>query len=306
MADLLEWASRAGVGATAELVCDHAGARIRPGAPGATVIRLDGCVAEAPHALPYELLSRGVAHVVVRADACPGRVPEAAEHWTGLFACFAPARVSVRTEGPDADEPGAEPVEPLPAGAMPRLSRRGLLSIVTTPRTDPPAPSGTAHQRLRSAVQEVVGEDDVSRDAAGEPGVGLLLEAPDCGLAGVCAQVCPEDALTVQHAQQGSALLLDAGVCSGCGRCVEACPTRSLSVLGPAPWHSLVEGGPVVVATVATATCERCRTRFAPRDHARFCPTCAFRRANPFASVLPDEVRARLSSAPPRPPAPPR
>lgn len=305
MPDLLDWAARAGAGAAVDLVCHDADAQVVPGSAGATVVRLEGCAGEAPLALPYELLARGVAHVTVRLDACP-RSERAGltDRWVGLVATHAPHRVSVRDEPP---EP-ATPVEPLLAERMPSLTRRGLLGLLSAPGDDAPAPSGTAHQRLRRAVAAVAVSDaaepanpapgadpaDPAVPGATHPGVGLVLEASECDVAGVCVQACPEDALAVERRGARAQLVLEPGACSGCGLCLMVCPTEALHPVGVAAWGTLVDGSRVVVADVETRTCERCRASFRARGSQPLCPTCAFRRANPFASALPDEVKARL------------
>ncbi len=284
MADLLDWAARAGAGATVDLVCHEADEAVVPSAEGAMVVRLTGCLGAAPLALPYELLGLGVAAVEVRLDTCSD--PDA-DRWSGLVAAFAPERVHLRTGPPETGHPS---VEPAPADRMPRLTRRGLLGMFAQPGADEPATSeGTDHQRLRRALASVSVDDE----AAARPGPGWVLEAPECEFDAVCAQSCPEDALVVERRGARSSLVLDPGACTACGLCLQVCPTEALRVIGPNTWASLVDSGRVEVATGTTRACERCQVQFRARGMQTLCPTCAFRRAHPFASALPDEVRER-------------
>ncbi len=283
MADLLDWAARAGAGASVDLVCHEAEVAVVPSAEGAVVVRLTGCLGPAPLALPYELLGLGVAAVELRLDACSD--PDA-DRWAGLVAAFAPDRVALRTEPPESDPE----VEPVPADRMPRLTRRGLLGMFTQPSAgEPPTPEGTDHQRLRRALTSASVDDE----AAARPGPGWVLEAPECEFDAVCAQSCPEDALAVERRGGRSTLLLDPGACTGCGLCLRVCPTEALRVVGPNTWASLVADDRIEVASGTTRTCARCQVPFRARRAQDLCPTCAFRRANPFASALPDEVRER-------------
>lgn len=296
MPDLLTWAARAGRGLVLELACPHGGSRVRPRVAGSTPVLVTTCLAEAPVALPVELLARGVARVVVRADTCAEPAP-VLDHWVGLADAFDLPLEVVTEVDPDAE---GEPVEAVRADALPTIRRRGLFGLRTP---DEPAadivPAGTDHQRLRQALRAVLAGEDPGEGgaapAASGPGIGLLLSAPDCDLAGVCVQVCPETALAIGHRSDESAVLtLDPGACHGCGTCVAACPSRALQPVGQASWGSLLGDSRAVVADVATRVCERCQVRFRRREDGQLCPVCAQRRAQPFGSVLPEEVRKLL------------
>lgn len=289
MGELLTWAATAGAGRAVELICAHVEVA-EPAAADSVVVRLGQCLSVTPLALPVELLVRGVALVVVRADACSDAT-EASEHWAGLAEAFGLTGLVVHRDRPDA-APG--PV--VDADALPTVTRRGLLGLLRPAEGADPEPphERTPHQRLRAAVAALVGPVQPDAAATGPDGVGLLLDAPACDLAGVCVQACPEDALEISSRARQATLVLDVGACSGCGTCLEVCPTDALGVVGPAPWSHLLSGEHRVVAEVTHTACERCGVHFRARTAENLCPACAFRRANPFGSALPDQVRAML------------
>lgn len=290
MADLLEWASRAGVGAVVELVCQEAAEQVVPLAGGTVVIRLTSCIDRAPLALPYEIVARGVARVVVRVDACPTPDSARATAWEGMIAAYGADRLSVLRTPPET----GQGVEPLAVDRLPRLTRRGVFGLLAPAAPERAEPVLTEHQRLRRALSAAVAAGvAVDAEAAGRAGVGLVLEAPTCALDAVCAATCTEGALVIERSGDRSTLLLDPGACTGCGLCLRACPTEALRVRGPADWAAVLGHERLTVAGATTRTCERCQARHSSRGSQSLCPTCAFRRANPFSSALPEEMRGR-------------
>lgn len=288
MADLLNWAARSGTGATVELACPHGGPEVVPLAGGAVPVLLADCFDATPLALPLEILQRGVDRVVIRADSCPAAGAPA--HWREIAEEFALPGLAVH----DATPTDGEAVAAVGQNAMP-TSRRGLLALlrpVAEPEDGPPAPAGTPHQRLRHALRELATTS--ASEAPSRPGPGLLLAAEGCDLAGVCVRVCPEDALTIRRSGRRATLSLEVAACSGCGACVVACPGQAIGSRGRATWRDLLGDEDLVLAEAVTGTCERCRATFPTRDGAELCPACDHRRANPFGSALPEEVRARL------------
>ena len=45
----------------------------------------------------------------------------------------------------------------------------------------------------------------------------------DCVACGACADVCPQDAITI-----GDVAVIDAGKCVDCGACIDECPAGAI------------------------------------------------------------------------------
>ena len=286
---VITWARLFGAGRVVELWSSDAPSPVR-GQRGAVPICWPGSLADAPLHLPLEMLALGVADVRIAPDddtALALRI----EQWRTLFA------LAGRELGEP--EPGKAKRDVLQAEAMPTVQRRSLFGLGsrTTEPTEPswePDLSATDHQRLRSALRELAGDQprlEVPDDA---PGLGVQLAADGCTAQGQCVQACPQGALQLTHAGTASTLHVDVSLCDGCRRCIEFCDQRALTVEAPAPWSALLDDEPTPLATVATRTCERCRVAFHPEADETLCPVCAMRRENPFGSTLPPEAIERL------------
>lgn len=49
------------------------------------------------------------------------------------------------------------------------------------------------------------------------------VEASECVACGACADVCPQDAITIDDVA-----VIDAGKCVDCGACVDECPAGAI------------------------------------------------------------------------------
>ena len=188
--------------------------------------------------------------------------------------------------------------EVLDAEHMP-VPRRQVLGLGSGPAPDLADEHAPAPQRLTAALAALLPTP---------PGIGPQLLAPavrlrakGCTACGVCVRACPTDALVVRHlggtgdagapTTQVTTLLQNPTSCDGCQSCVQICPEDVLGVAGQWDWETLVlrAAAPTLapVASLTTAQCQRCRTRFPTTESATLCPVCAYRRQNPFASRLP-------------------
>lgn len=286
MADLLGWAERAGGGQVVELVCAHAAEPVVAASERSVVVRLTRCFAETPLALPLELLARGVAVVVLRADTCAR--PAAFERlglWDRLRRACRIDGLRVGA-GPDTRAPATI----LSADAMPVFSRRGLLGLVTGATGAPVVPpEGTDHQRLRAAVRALVLEAAAPLPAARaavltsaatpspeEPVRALVAEASaasprlaeqppaSAGVGSVVAEVSTAGrggtAGGVVPDLPGVGLMLAASDCIAAGVCVRSCPEGALV---------LTEVGGVATLALDAGACSGCRACVAA------CPTKA-------------------------------
>ncbi|MCL6521767.1 MAG: 4Fe-4S dicluster domain-containing protein [Firmicutes bacterium] len=206
-----------------------------------------------------------------------------------------------------AAEEGPPVSRPAPGGG-PRLSRRdlfrlagreagaGALAALPVPSGEaPPAlwsdghlPRATGSRRRRLAPwwplaaggPEGVG---ASRERAeGLPLWRLGSSAPDgatCQGCGLCAELCPEEALRLEQPEGGGRfrLLFEAWRCSGCGLCTAACPSGFLRL---EPGLLPLEPGPAPLAEGELARCALCGTPFRSEgegedeDGGGLCPAC--------------------------------
>ncbi|WP_127131780.1 4Fe-4S dicluster domain-containing protein [Georgenia sp. SYP-B2076] len=187
----------------------------------------------------------------------------------------------------------------LEAAHMP-VARRQLLGLGGRAPSDLPAQYLDPHERLVAAVRALV--------PAGAPGLAQLdgpaarLTAHGCAGCGVCVQACPADALRLRHGGDGglaiTTLLQAPAACDGCRRCLDLCPSDALASTGAWPWSQTLLDTEAPVATLTTARCERCRTRFPSTTGAPLCAVCDYRRRNPFGSTTAPGMQAPAPGLP--------
>lgn len=172
------------------------------------------------------------------------------------------------------------------------LDRRGLLGLS---RHAPPWPvhePGDDDQARLVTSLRATGAPSMT-----EPPPGLALVATGCTACGVCVRACPHGSLdlivngslaTLQHAPD---------TCLGEQQCVSLCPVEALSVTGSVGWAEVLDGSPIVLASLQMAVCQRCQSRFPATAGQQWCEPCRIRRSDPFGSHLPqaalDLLRAR-------------
>lgn len=177
------------------------------------------------------------------------------------------------------------------------VDRRGLLGLS---RRTPPWPihePGDDDQARLVASLRAVGTATIT-----EAPPGVVLVASGCTACGVCVRACPHGSLdlvidgsvaTLQHAPD---------TCLGEQQCVSLCPVDALSVTGSVGWVEVLDGSPIVLASVRTAVCQRCQSRFPANADQEWCEPCRIRRSDPFGSHLPqaalDLLRARGHDGP--------
>ncbi|NMM18329.1 MAG: 4Fe-4S dicluster domain-containing protein [Cellulomonas sp.] len=268
-----------------ELVCaEHPDPS--PGEPDRTVVRLSACVRDvAAHEL-VELLLVGARSVAVRLDGCSDPAAGAArvDPVVRMLRAGGVDRVTVET-----DDPADARRTVLDADRLP-VPRRLLLGLAGGVARTLPVPDDDPHTRLVSAVRALV--PTATRELTELDAPSLRLTGHGCTACGVCVLACPPGALRIQHGSGGggiaiSTLLQTPAACTGCRSCIDLCPTGVLGAVGPWPWSELLVDREVGVATLTTARCERCGTSFPTTSGNRCCPTCTYRRSNPFGSALP-------------------
>ena len=237
------------------LLCEHSPTRRIPRTH--TPLRLPTCVTELPdHAVPEILLAGARSLALV------------CEHSPDLLDALGPLLSDPPTGGirRRADEVSAEEI-PVP--------RRALLGLPGNAGIDTSAPDDV---RLATALRLLGVEFD-------RPTSASALHADGCTACSVCVTACPSGALAL-IGEDTTDLVHDRTSCTSCMRCVRLCPPGALSSAGSISLRTLSNYPQVSVETMPTAHCERCAQLFRSEGEP-LCPTCAFRRATPFGSVLP-------------------
>ncbi|WP_157607171.1 NADH-quinone oxidoreductase subunit I [Sanguibacter suarezii] len=312
------WVARQDDGVILELVCaEHPAPAL--GDPARTVVRAATCLAEVPAHEILELFTAGAQTVVVRRDEC-------AQPHTANALLDAAAQVLASTGVDRLHLSGPEQTAPEQTGERrtllgrrrpraPRQSRREVLDAerMPVPRrqvlglgagsarglADEYAPDA---QRLTTALAALLPPSASLPDLLSP---AVQLRGKGCTACGVCVRACPADALTLRHLggsgdEANAALLMttlvqDPTRCDGCLACVQICPEDVLTAQGRWGWDAVLARvatpAPAPVASLSTAQCQRCRTRFPTTGAGTLCPVCAYRRANPFSSRLPVDIR---------------
>lgn len=267
------------------LTCDDGldtalGTRKRPG------VQVPGCLLDLPLYRLVDMSLAGVVEVTLVPTACSSQeaLRELAAVWQTLIG-----------GAPDCTVEDVPPVRTRTWSLSPRripVDRRGLLGLS---RHVPPwpihDPSDDEHARLVSSLRAVGAPSPTG------PPPGVALMASGCTACGVCVRACPHGSLdlvldgttaTLQHAPD---------TCLGEQQCVALCPVDALSFTGPLGWGEVLDGSPIVLASVQTAVCQRCRSLFPATAREQWCEPCRVRRSDPFGSHLPqaalDLLRAR-------------
>lgn len=111
-----------------------------------------------------------------------------------------------------------------------------------------------------------------------------------CTACGVCMRACPTESLVLVMDEEKKRfnLVFYAQSCIACGICVRSCAPGALEMKGVPPLEQVFcNAKPVLIQAGDLVRCERCNTLIASQPGTHLCPTCAYRRANPFGSKLP-------------------
>lgn len=122
-------------------------------------------------------------------------------------------------------------------------------------------------------------------------GFALMEVSGDCTACGLCARVCPTDALRLLKDEEGAFYLtFRAGACVGCEACLTYCEPGVLNSAGSPTLDRLLDPDPVVLASGSLRVCQKCGIEYAGPDGSTLCSLCEFRRKNPFGSRMPRRV----------------
>ncbi len=169
-----------------------------------------------------------------------------------------PPVIHTRLSQPDLVAAETSP-KPLLEGNQPKLSRRGLFSILgkaaqpAEPQTDPSSPPPTSgpvpvsqrlphhlpasRQRLRQQLAHLGEPVEQPVEAAGLPFASVQIDGNACSACRLCARFCPTEALDFVADADRFGISFIPAICLDCGICAIACPEDAVSfipVLSPA------------------------------------------------------------------------
>ena len=188
----------------------------------------------------------------------------------------------------------------------PPLSRRDLFRLasrqgqVALARSIEQKKSGSSHnpgrdrRRIVNAVEHLsvskIENDPILTDST----YATLSVSESCTACGVCAHACPTNAMHFVSDPENKTyqLSISPQYCIGCELCQHLCAANAI-VVGTDPLFSQVFGPELVTILKEgeLAICEYCNVAYASIPGTHLCPTCNFRKKNPFGSKIPPGVK---------------
>lgn len=201
----------------------------------------------------------------------------------------------------------------------PPAPRRALLGGRAALGPRPPSDPG---ERLRQAVQRVLGERPIPAALAALHHSATALRAPGCCADGLCVRVCPTAALSLEKQDPMTpgtgpppspiGLLHDVGQrpaarfflvhtparCIGCDRCTDVCPHGALQRTGSMTWGDVLGGQRRALRSSVERPCRRCGAATTGLD---VCQVCRAKLADPYSVRWSPEHRRGGAEEPHRP-----
>lgn len=141
------------------------------------------------------------------------------------------------------------------------VSRRDLLRGHPAPQL-PAIAAEDAFPKARRLQRQLAATEALGETRVALP--GLRLNADACRAHGICAQVCPTEAL--QETQDG-VLIYDPQACLDCSHCLNACPEMALTRT------DLSQATAITLRRVQRIDCQSCSRPFTPDDGDLRCDT---------------------------------
>lgn len=119
-----------------------------------------------------------------------------------------------------------------------------------------------------------------------------------CTACGACAKVCPTGAIALDVDDETQTFRLShlSAACTGCEACLHVCDPDVLYSRGVPFFNALQRPEDESLAAGRFVRCKRCKSRVpeGSLNAQGLCEICAFRRANPFGSHVPERARPLL------------
>lgn len=303
-----------------ELACSHHPAPASgPGSTDSALVAL-GCLSALGPSVYVSLLALGVDRLSVRLDACADCPVGAALH-PRIVEAVQQAQAVMSARGEDdrlslvSDAPAEQEPRPVYYASNPPLSRRGFLQFFTpqnrataadilppyAPQIDGDRSAPRERRRLLGALR-LLGEAPADQHLpAGERYADMIVDEK-CTACGVCARICPNEALLFEPGDGEFWLGFVAANCTNCDLCTRYCDPDALHLNGT-PTVSRLTNRPILLRHDTLYKCQKCSAPYSGDENGGFCPICAFKRDNPFSSRLPASIKDKLKPATGSPPS---
>lgn len=264
------------------------------------VIQLATCIAQVDPAILLELVAGGASGITAALDGCA--------NLSDTEAVVARAGAFLSALGRQEVIAGALslPRHRKHGRAWPILSESGLpvsrRSLLGRPDgLDLAEPSRHPGVRFVAVLRELADGNGASGTGLDDIPTGIpRLTASRCAGSGVCARICPVDALTLTRTVLAEAnperdtiaqfqLTFDPAKCTNCGQCLQVCPESALQGAGEYVWSSLLAAELVSLRVGLIRRCARCGVGHS--QPGSLCSVCAYRAENPFGSAMPPGQR---------------
>jgi len=149
--------------------------------------------------------------------------------------------------------------------------------------------------RMMTAVNHFPTSVDDSKDVVLQDEFVQLSISETCTACGVCARICPTEALTFEIDPEKVHFQLEFSPqkCIGCELCSSVCLPSAIQIQRPAYFKDVFLQDKILLQQGELIRCEKCGALTAAKPGKTLCPTCEQRRSNPFASILPPQWIAK-------------
>ncbi len=268
-------------------------------------IRCRGCLAGLGAGALVTLAAMGQKNILIRMDACAGcawgmlrtNLEKQVDHARLLLSAW--GRSNMLTPVTTLENSYQRP---LWDARNPPLSRRDLFRFaarqgqVALARaleqtdTDSGNQLGRDRRRISHAVT-LLATSPTEKDPLLLGGIYAMLSVSNtCTACGVCGRGCPTGALqfVMDSEETTYQLTFSPSFCIGCELCAHICVPTAIAVDHAPSFHQVFGSkDAILLHEGALARCEQCKATYAAKPDTYVCPTCEYRRKNPFGSKLP-------------------
>jgi ferredoxin len=175
-------------------------------------------------------------------------------------------------------------------------SRQGQVAIarsIEQKKTGSKHTPGRDRRRIVNAVEHLSLANTVSDLKLTGDFYAMISVSDACTACGLCARACPTNALHFLSDDKNKTYQLSflSQYCIGCELCAHLCAASALEVITDPLFNQVFGSGSVILNEGNLAFCENCNVAYAFDPETHLCPTCNFRKKNPFGSKIPPGIK---------------